>query len=84
MQFVTFLHVLPGHVTAAIKLFKNPKIPEGLKILESYWMFGRPEALLIFEAPDEKVASEFVVQFAAVTEPSTSLAFPVDDLRWTM
>jgi uncharacterized protein with GYD domain len=84
MQFVTFLNILPGHVNRAIKLFKNPKVPEGLKILNSYWMFGKPEALIVFEAPDERVASEFVVQFAACTEPATSLAFPVDDLRWTL
>ena len=84
MQFITFLHVLPGQVIRAIKLFKNPKIPEGLEIKESYWMFGKPEAIFIFEAPDEKCASEFVVQFASCTEPSTSLAFPVDDLKWTL
>jgi uncharacterized protein with GYD domain len=84
MQFVTFLHILPGHVNRAIKLFKNPKVPEGLKILNSYWMFGRPEGMIVFEAPDERVASEFVVQFAVCTEPATSLAFPVDDLRWTL
>jgi uncharacterized protein with GYD domain len=76
--------VLPGHVTKAIKLFKNPKVPDGITIVESYWMFGKPEAIIIFEAPDEKIASEFVVQFAECTEPATSLAFPVDELRWTL
>jgi uncharacterized protein with GYD domain len=84
MQFVSFFHVIPGEVTQAIKILKNPKIPPGLKIIESLWMFGKPEAVIIFEAPDEKCASEFVVQFAGVTEQSTSLVFPVDDLKWTL
>ena len=84
MQFITFFHVLPGNATKAIKMFKNPKIPPGLRVIESYWMFGKPEALIIFEAPDERSASEFVVQFATCTEQSTSLVFPVDDLKWTL
>ncbi len=82
MMFITFLEILPGNYTQAIKLFKNPVVPEGIIIKESLWMFGRPDAFMLFEAPDEEAAGRFVVQFAEVTTPKTSLVFPIEKMSW--
>ena len=40
MFFVTLLKSLPGKYTEAIRLFKNPKIPEGVRILNFLGLFG--------------------------------------------
>lgn len=82
MKFVTFLDVREGMYYQAIKKFRNPEVPDGVNIRESVWLFGKPDALLIFDAPDEKTAGKFVVQFGEVTKINTALAFPIDELTW--
>jgi len=83
MMFVTFLETLPGKNTTAIKMLKNPVTPSGVKIIRSLGMFGQPDAMIIFEAESEKCASDFVVQFTEVARIKTSLAFPMESMRWT-
>lgn len=83
MLFVTFLETLPGKNTKAIKVIKNPVTPGGVKIVRSLGMFGQPDAMIIFEAESEKCASDFVVQFTEVAHIRTSLAFPMESMRWT-
>jgi uncharacterized protein with GYD domain len=72
-----------GQHLEAIKLFKRPKIPEGIKIREFIGIFGTSDALVIFEAVDEATAAEFTVQFCHVADVQTSLALPIEDLKWT-
>jgi hypothetical protein len=84
MIFATFLNVLPGYYSRAIKIFKNPEVPEGVKVREALWMFGKPDAVIIFEAENETCAGDFVVQFGEYCEPRTALAFPVEKLHWTL
>lgn len=83
MLFVTFIETLPGKNTEAIKLLKNPVILGDIEIVKAVGMFGQPDAMIIFEAQSEKSASDFVVQFTDVAKVTTSLAFPIDTLRWT-
>jgi len=83
MLFVTLLKALPGKYTDAIRLFKNPKIPEGIKIQEFLGLFGEFDCIIVFEGPDEERAAEFVVQFGNLADPKTLLAFPVDKFKWT-
>jgi len=82
MLFITFITTLPGKNTEAIKLLKNPKKIEGVEVERAVGMFGRPDALIMFEAENERCASDFVIQFSNVATISTSLAFPVETLRW--
>ena len=82
MLFVTSMNIIPGNYTKAIKLFKNPVIPEGIKIDKFYWMFGIPDAILIFDAPDEETAGDFIIQFGEVAELKTSVGFPIEKMRW--
>ncbi len=84
MLFVCWLSVLPDKYSDAIKCIKHPKIPEGVKIRECVGLFGNPDLLVIFEAKDEKVAAEFVLQFGRFADVTTSLAQPIEDLKWTI
>ena len=83
MLFVTSMNIIPGNYTKAVKLFKNPVKPEKVKILKFLGMFGIPDALLIFEAPDEETAGEFIIQFGDVAELKTAVGFPIEKMTWT-
>jgi uncharacterized protein with GYD domain len=76
------MNIIPGNYTKAIKLFKNPALPQEVKILEFLWMFGIPDAILVFQAPNEETAGEFIIQFGEVAEVKTAVGFPIDKLRW--
>ncbi len=83
MLFLTTLRFLPGKYEAAIRVYKNPKVPQGVKIREFMGVFGEQDALVIFEAPDEGTAAEFVVQFSEHSHTATSVVFPVESYKWT-
>ena len=83
MLFVTTLKALPGKYDEATRLFRHPKIPEGVQIKEFLGLFGKPDAIIIFEAPNENIAAEFAVQFGSAAESVTSLALPIDLFKWT-
>lgn len=83
MLFVTTLKALYGQHLEAIKLFKRPKIPEGLEIKHFIGIFGDYDAIVIFSALNEGTAAEFTVQFCHVAEVHTSLALPIEELKWT-
>ena len=83
MLFITFLEIIPGQYTKAIRAFKNPKVDGEINIKQSLWLFGKPDALIIFEAENEQMAGEFVVQFGEVADMRTSLVFPIENMRWT-
>ena len=83
MLFVTSMKALHGQYLEAIKVFKRPKIPEGVEIKEFIGIFGNVDAIVIFEAPDEATAADFTVQFGHVADVCTAVAMPIDDLKWT-
>jgi uncharacterized protein with GYD domain len=72
-----------GQHLEAIKLYKRPKVPEGIEIKHFIGIFGTLDALVIFDAADEATAAEFTVQFCHVADVQTSLALPIEDLKWT-
>jgi uncharacterized protein with GYD domain len=82
MLFVTSMNIIPGNYKKAIKLFKNPDIPEGIDIKHFFGMFGIPDTLLIFEGPNEETASNFVLQFGEVAELKSAVAVPIEKMRW--
>ncbi len=83
MLFVTTLKALPGKYEEATRLFRHPKIPENIKIREFLGLFGKPDAIIIFEASTEKDAAEFAVQFGSAAESATALAMPIELFKWT-
>jgi uncharacterized protein with GYD domain len=46
----------------------------GNKILGFYWTLGRYDTVLIFEAPDEKVALELSIEAADIVTTETMVA----------
>jgi uncharacterized protein with GYD domain len=83
MLFVTTLKALHGQYLEAIKVFKRPKVPEGIEIKEFLGVFGTADAIVIFSAQDETTAADFTVQFGHVAEVNTALALPIENLKWT-
>ncbi|MEO0143130.1 MAG: hypothetical protein ABIL70_02060 [candidate division WOR-3 bacterium] len=78
MIFVTTLDVIPGRAEKMLKEIKEIEIPKGIKIREFLSLFGKPDFTLIFEAPNEEEAMNFIVKFVAYAVPKTSLAVPVE------
>ena len=84
MLFVCTIKSTPGNYSHSIKTLKHPKIPEGIEVKYFLGMFGRQDFILVFEAKDEKTASDFVIQFGQIGEVFTSLAIPIEELKWTV
>jgi uncharacterized protein with GYD domain len=74
---------LPGRYVEAIRTLKNPKVPNGVEIREYLGIFSHYDAILIYEAPDEATAVEFVGQFAELFKTETAVAFQVEGYKWT-
>ena len=83
MLFVSQLKVMPGQLEEATRLFKHPKLPNNVMVHEFFALFGKPDGLVIFEAPDAITAADFITQFGHVAETTTSLAIPIEELKWT-
>lgn len=83
MLFITQLKVIPGQLEDATRLFRHPKIPNNLVIHEFLGLLGKPDAIVIFEAPDAVTAADFTVQFGRVADTTTSLALPIEEFKWT-
>ncbi len=83
MLFACQLSVTPGQLEEATRLFKHPKLPNNVVVHEFFGLFGKPDALVIFEATDAITAADFVTQFSHVAETVTSLAIPIEELKWT-
>ncbi len=83
MLFVAQLKVMPGQLEEATRLFKHPKLPHNVMVHEFLALLGKPDAMAIFEAPDAITAADFVPQFGHGAETNTSLALPIEELKWT-
>jgi uncharacterized protein with GYD domain len=78
MIFVSTLDVIPGKVDDLQKIIKSLEVPEDVKIREFLALFGKPDYLLTFEAPNEERAMSFILKFVSVTVPKTSVGVPVE------
>ncbi len=83
MLFVAQLKVTPGQLEEATRVFKHPKLPNNVMVHEFFALFGKPDAIVIFEAMDAVTAADFVTQFSHVADTTTSLAIPIEELKWT-
>ncbi len=81
MTFITTLDVIPGRADELLNAVKNLRIPEGIKIREFLSLFGKPDYVLIFEAPDEETAMNFILKFVAYAVPKTSLGVNVEYVK---
>jgi uncharacterized protein with GYD domain len=80
MIFVSTLDVIPGRVDELHKIIRNLEIPKDIKIREFLTLFGKPDFLLTFEAPDEERAMSFILKFVSVAVPKTSVGVSVEKI----
>ena len=57
MLFVSLVHSHPGKFEETVRALKRLHVPENIKIREFVGLFGDPDAVIIFEAGDEKSLS---------------------------
>lgn len=85
VQFLTLMKVLPGRVadqpSFLIKV-KAVKPPEGVRVIGVYFLLGRYDGAILFEAPDFKVAKDFIIRIAspAVYKTETLGAISAEEL----
>jgi len=67
MLFVTLMSP-KGKGANAIKYLEEIKAPKAIKIRDIYFAFGRYDGILVFEAPDERTAMNFVMETGFATD----------------
>ncbi len=77
MLFISCLEMLPGKGGELTAKAKNPKMIQGVVIRDILGIFGKPDIILTFEAPSERTAAEFVLQFTDCAVTKTQLVFPI-------
>ena len=66
MLFITLL--LPkGKAENAVKYLKEIKPPKNITIQQLYFTFGRYDGIIIFEAPSEATAMNFIMKTGLAT-----------------
>ncbi len=59
------------------KVMQN--LPEGVKILSTYWTLGEYDAVWIYEAPNEKVAIKLGIEAGEAMQTQTLVAITRDE-----
>ncbi len=59
------------------KLMQN--LPEGVKMLGSYWTLGRYDAVWIYEAPNEKTAVQLGIEAGELMQTETLVGISRDE-----
>lgn len=81
MLFITLL--LPkGKAENAIKYLKEIKPPKNITIQQLYFTFGRYDGIIIFEAPSEATAMNFIMKTGLATHYTvqTLIAVPTKEI----
>lgn len=84
MLFLTLMEVLPGRATdqpSALKRIKSVTPPTGIKIHGVYFLFGRYDGAILFEAPDLRAAKDFILRAATPIYKTETLAvLPAEEI----
>jgi len=84
MLFLTLMKVLFDRVTdqpATLKRIRSVTPPANIKVHGAYFLFGRYDGALLFEAPDLKSAKDFILRAVApVYKTETLTALPAEEL----
>ncbi len=59
------------------KVMQN--LPEGVKIISTYWTLGEYDAVWIYEAPNEKVAVKLGIEAGGAMQTQTLVAITRDE-----
>jgi uncharacterized protein with GYD domain len=78
------LEVLPGRALdqpAILKRIRSVTPPADIKILGVYFLFGRYDGAILFEAPDLRTAKDFILRAAThIYKTETLTALPAEEL----
>jgi uncharacterized protein with GYD domain len=84
MLFLTLMKVLPGRATdqpGTLKRIASVAPPSGIKIHGVYFLFGRYDGAILFEAPDLRTAKDFILRATTQTYSTETLsALPAEEL----
>lgn len=85
MIFLTLMEALPGkavELPGFLRRIKSVAPPPGVKLLGVYLLFGRYDGAILFEAPDVKIATNFILKVVspAVCRTETFAASPAEEL----
>jgi len=82
--FLTLLKALPGRAVdqpGTLKRIKSVTPPTGIKIHGVYFLFGRYDGAILFEAPDLRTAKDFILRAAThMYKTETLTALPAEEL----
>ncbi|MDP8011843.1 MAG: hypothetical protein ACP5F1_06325 [Thermoplasmata archaeon] len=80
MMFVTFITASHERYPNLSTLLKKMHKPENINILGTYILLGKPDAMIIYEAPDEVAALKFVEEFVSVGDVQTNTIVKAESL----
>jgi len=82
--FLTLLEVLPGKAgdqPSTLKRIRSVTPSTGIKIHGVYFLFGRYDGAILFEAPDLRTAKDFILRAAThIYKTETLTALPAEEL----
>ena len=77
MTFVTLLTVEPAKNRETYEALSALSVPEEIDLKLKYGLFGGRDAILIYEAPDEEIAMDFlldVCKLPGIVDTETCIA----------
>ena len=84
MLFLTLMKVLPGRATdqpGTLKRISSVTPPSNIKVHGVYFLFGRYDGAILFDAPDLKSAKDFILRAATtIYKTETLTALPAQEL----
>ncbi len=84
MLFLTLLKVLAGRAgdqPSVLKRIRSVPPPAGINIRGVYFLFGRYDGAILFEAPDLKSAKDFILRAAtSIYKTETLGVLPAEEL----
>jgi len=83
MLIMTFLKIQPGNYSKAIRVLKNPHVPDGVTVKEHFGGFGDFDAIILIEAEDPSAAVPFILQFGDFCKIKSSVVFDIEHYTWT-
>lgn len=79
MLFVLWFEWAPEHTAKLLKLWKEFKYPQEVKLINRYLLIGRHLSLAIFDAPNEESILKITFPFKELGIPHVAPALPLED-----
>jgi uncharacterized protein with GYD domain len=83
LLFLTLLEVLPGRAgdkPGTLKRIRSVTPPTGIKIHGIYFLFGRYDGAILFEAPNLRTGKDFILRAAThIYKTETLTALPAEE-----